>query len=157
MTLRAKPVARRDSRPPRQSTDRRNFLINLGFVVSIVAAVLILVSALVITWYDAHLAPAAKVGGVTITRDQFVARYNVETFRVDYAEARLRTLVNLGYMTSDQEAQQLQYLDSSRQQLAAIALERLIDAEVQSKLAVEAGINVSEADVDGSTSPAAPA
>jgi parvulin-like peptidyl-prolyl isomerase len=148
MTLRAKPVARRDNRPPWQSTDRRNFFINLGFVVAIVAAVVILVAALVITWYDGHLAPAAKVGGVTITKDQFAARYNVETFRIDYAEARLRTLVNLGYMTSDQEAQQLQYLDSSRQQLAAIALERLIDAEIQSKLAVEAGINVSDADID---------
>jgi parvulin-like peptidyl-prolyl isomerase len=148
MTLRAKPVARRDNRPPWQSTDRRNFFINVGFVVAIVAAVVILIAALAITWYNGHLAPAAKVGGVTITKDQFSARYTVETFRIDYAEARLRTLVNLGYMTSDQEAQQLQYLDSSRQQLVAIALERLIDAEVQSKLATEAGITVTDADVD---------
>ena len=148
MTLRAKPLARRDSPPPWQSPDRRNFFINVGFIVSIAAAVVILVAAVAITWYDGHLAPAAKVGGVTITKDQFAARYDVETWRIEYAEARLRTLVNLGYMTSDQEAQQLQYLNSSRQQLVAIALERLIDAEVQSKLAAELGISATDADID---------
>lgn len=130
MTLRAKPVARRDNRPPWQPNDRRTFYINLGFIIAIASAVLILVIALIATFYDQHLAPAAKVGSTTITKDQFVARYGVETFRIDYAESRLRHLVNLGYMTSDQEAQQLQYLESSRSQLAAIALERLIDQAI---------------------------
>jgi parvulin-like peptidyl-prolyl isomerase len=149
MTFRARPVATRPGRSP-QSGDRRNFYINVGFVIAIVAAVLILVAALVATWYDGHLAPAARVGGTTITKDQFAARYKVESFRLDYAEARLRTLVNLGLLTSAQETQQLQFLDSTRSQLVTITLERLIDAAIQDRLAAEMSpaITISEADID---------
>lgn len=148
MTLRAKPVARRDARPPWQQGDRRNFYINLGFIGAIVVAVVVLVAALAFTWYDGHLAPAAKVNGESISKDEFVTRYGIENFRLDYAETRIRTLVNLGYVTDDQESQQLQYLDSSRSQLVSIALERMIDARVQAKLAADAGITVTDADID---------
>ncbi len=148
MTLRAKPVARRDARPPAHPGDRRNFYINLGFAISIVAAVVILVAALGLTWYNGHLAPAAKVYGETITKDEFATRYSIETFRIDYAEARLRTLVNLGYMTDDQESQQIQYINNSKSQLVAIALERVIDVRIQAKLASEAGITVTDAEID---------
>ena len=149
MTFRARPVAGRSGRAP-QSGDRRNFYINLGFVIAIGAAVLILVVALAATWYDGHLAPAAKVGGTTITKDQFASRYKIETFRLEYAAARLRTLVNLGLMTDAQEAQQLQFLDQTQSQLGQVTLERLIDAEIQARLATEMNppITITDADVD---------
>ena len=148
MTLRAKPVARRDARPPRFSPDRRNFYINLGFVVSIVAAVAVLIAALALTWYNGHLAPAARVAGQTITKDQFATRYAIESFRLDYAEARIRTLVGLGYLTGDQETQQLQYIDSAKTSLVSLTLERSIDATLQAKLATENGVTVTGADID---------
>jgi parvulin-like peptidyl-prolyl isomerase len=149
MTYRARPVAGRSSRAP-GSGDRRNFYINLGFFVAIGAAVLILVAALVVTWYDAHLAPAAKVGGTTITKDQFATRVRIENFRLDYAEARLRTMVNLGLLSTAQEQQQLQFLESTRSQLGTVTLERLIDAEIQARLAAEMDppLPITEADVD---------
>jgi parvulin-like peptidyl-prolyl isomerase len=149
MTFRARPVGARPGRPP-QSGDRRTFYINLGFVVAIGAAVLILIAALAASWYDAHLAPAARVGGTTITKDQFTTRYRIESFRLDYAEARLRTLVNHGWLTEAQESQQLQFLQSTRSQLVDITLERLIDAEIQARLAGEMSppVSISEADVE---------
>jgi parvulin-like peptidyl-prolyl isomerase len=53
-------------------------------------------------------------------------------------------------MTDAQEAQQLQFLDNTRSQLGTVTLERLIDAEIQSRLAGEMNpaISVTDADVD---------
>jgi peptidyl-prolyl cis-trans isomerase C len=149
MTFRARPVAGRSGRAP-QPGDRRNFFINVGFVVAILGAAIILVVAVIATWYDGHLAPAAKVGGTTITKDQFAARYNIESFRLDYAEARLRTLANHGWLTESQQAQQLQFLQTTRNQLPTITLERMIDSVIQERLAAEMApaVTITDADID---------
>ena len=111
-------------------------------------AVAVLIAALALTWYNGHLAPAARVAGQTITKDQFATRYAIESFRLDYAEARIRTLVGLGYLTGDQETQQLQYIDSAKTSLVSLTLERSIDATLQAKLATENGVTVTGADID---------
>ena len=57
MTFKAKPVVKRAQRPSWEGQDRRNFYLNIGFAVVVIAAVLILVVATALTWYDDHLAP----------------------------------------------------------------------------------------------------
>ena len=148
MTLRAKPVVKRPGRSGWNSEERRTFLTNLGFVLAIVLSILILVGYAGFSWYDAHFGAAATVDGATITKDQYSERLAVETFRIDYTEARIRTLNLAGHLTNDSMTNQLQFLEQRRQSLPSIALERLIDINIQSKLAAEEGISASDADVD---------
>ena len=44
-------------------------LLNIGFGLTIVAALLLLLIALGASWYNDHLAAAATVNGQTITKD----------------------------------------------------------------------------------------
>ena len=148
MTLRAKPVVKRAGRSGWNSEDRRTFLTNLGFVLAIVVSILILLGYAGYSWYDDHFGAAATVDGATVTKDQYNERLKVEGFRIDYTEARIRTLNNSGHLTNDSMTNQLQFLEQRRQSLPSIALERLIDINIQSKLAAQEGITASDADVD---------
>ncbi len=148
MTFRAKPVVKRSPRPSWESRDRRNLYLNIGFGLVVLAAVLILVIATAVTWYSDHLAPAASVNGQTITIDEFRDRYGFEDWRIKQAKSRVTNQLQAGRLTPA-EAESLQSnLDAQRQQLASIALERLIDSRIQAGLAVEEGITVTEADID---------
>jgi parvulin-like peptidyl-prolyl isomerase len=148
MTLRAKPVVKGPGRSGWHSDDRRTFLTNLGFIVAIVASVLILIGYAGFSWYDDHFGAAATVDGTTVTKDQLRARLQVETFRINYTEARIRTLNTAGRLSDASMTSQIQFLEQRRQSLASIALERLIDIVIQAKLAVEEGVTVTDADVD---------
>ena len=148
MTLRAKPVVKGSGRSGWNSGDRRTFLTNLGFVLVIVTAALILVGYAAFNWYDDHFGSAATVDGTTITKDQLRTRYAIEDFRIKYTESRIRTLQTAGRLSDASAASQLQFLEQRRQSLAAIALERLIDITLQAKLAAAEGVTVSEAEID---------
>lgn len=148
MTLRAKPVTRNPRRSGWHSDDRRTFLLTVGFVVAIAVSVLILVGYAGWSWYDDHFGAAATVDGTTITKDQLRARFAIETFRIDYTESRIRTLQAAGRMSEATATQQINNLEQRRSSAGAIALERLIDIALQSRLAGEAGITVSDADID---------
>lgn len=148
MTFKAKPVVKRAQRPSWEGQDRRNFYLNVGFGIVVIAAVLILVIAGAYTWYDDHLAPVASVDGQPITKDELRDRFTVEAWRIDEAERRVRTAVVAGQMSESEGQSQLESLSQTRQQLASIALERVIDAKLQAKLAVEEGITTTPADVD---------
>jgi len=69
MTFRAKPVTRRPGRSGWDSGDRRTTLINVGFVVAIIASVLILIGYAGWTWYDDHYGTAASVNGTVVSKD----------------------------------------------------------------------------------------
>lgn len=148
MTLRARPVARSPRRSGWNSDDRRTFLLNLGFIVAIAASVLILIGYAGWSWYDDRYGAAATVDGTTITKDQLRSRYAIETFRIDYTEQRIRTLQAAGRMSEADAARQIDFLEQRRSSLPAIAIERLIDITLQAKLAAEAGISVTDAEVD---------
>ncbi len=148
MTLRAKPVSRGPRRSGWDSGDRRTFLLNVGFVVAITVSVLILVGYAGWSWYDDHFGAAATVDGTTITKDQLRSRYAIESFRIDYTESRIRTLQAAGRMTEATAASQVEFLEQRRSSLPAITVERLIDVTLQSRLASEAGIAVTGAEVD---------
>ena len=148
MTFKAKPVVKRAQRPAWEGQDRRNFYLNIGFGLVVLAAVLILVIAGAVTWYSDHLSSVGSVDGESITKDEFRGRFEIETWRVDEAERRVRTAVVAGHLTEAEAQSQLQTLSDTRNQLAAIVLERLIDSKLQAKLAVQEGITTTPEDVD---------
>jgi parvulin-like peptidyl-prolyl isomerase len=147
MTFRAKPVARRPGRSGWDSGNRRTALINAGFAGAIVISILILVGYAAFTWYDGHFGTAASVNGVGITRDDVRARLKIETFRIDYTEAQIRSYLASGHITQNLFDQELSFLNQRRQSLTQIALEKLIDVNLQDKLAGDAGLSASDAEV----------
>ena len=148
MTFRARPVARRPGRAGWDSGTRRTTLINAGFAGAIVVSILILLGYAAWTWYDTHFGAAATVDGVTITRDDVRARLKVEIFRIDYTEAQVKAFLQAGHISEAVANQEIQFLDQRRQSVAPITVERLIDVTIQAKLAADAGITVTDADVD---------
>lgn len=148
MTLRAKPVVKGPGRSGWNSEDRKTFLTNLAFVLAIAVSILILIGYAGISWYNDHLGAAATVDGATISRDDLRQRTAIEDFRIKYTESRIRTLQAAGRLSEAAATSQLQFLAQRSQNLAGIALERLIDSSIQSKLATAAGIAVSDADID---------
>jgi parvulin-like peptidyl-prolyl isomerase len=148
MTFRARPAAKRRRREGWDSDERRTALINGGFVLAIVAAVVILVGYGGWSWYSDHWGAAGSVNGQTITRDQLRGRIAIETFRIKYTESRVQDLLTAGHVSQADAASQLSYLEQTLSYVASLSLERLIDANLQATLAVDEGITVSDADID---------
>ena len=148
MTFKARPVVKRAQRGSWEGQDRRNFYLNIGFAIVVVAAVLILVIAAAITWYDDHLSSVGSVDGQSITKDELRDRFEIESWRVDEAERRIRTAVVAGQMSEADGQAQNDSLNETRQQLVSIALERVIDSKLQARLAADEGIVTTPADVD---------
>jgi len=146
MTSRAKPGSNR----PRtwDDRDRRSALLNIGFGLTVVAALLLLAIAGGISWYGDHLTAAASVNGQTITKDDYAKQLAINAFRVDYQSRRIRTLLTAGQMRSTDATARQNILDQRTQQAKTIALEQLIDGQVQASLAAKQGVAVTDADVD---------
>lgn len=149
MTFRAKPVAKRSSRSHRDQGSRRTLYMNVGFVVVIVAAVSILVVGAGVTWYADAYGSVATVDGVSITRNDYRTRYAIEAWRFEQAEARLRDEFNAGRITQAERDSGISAIDSQKQALSALVLERLVDAKLQETLFTEQGLTLTEADIDG--------
>ena len=148
MTLRARPVARRRGRAGWDSGERRNNLINLGFFLAIGISILILLGYAAWSWYDDHFGAAATVNGQVITKDDLRARIRVESFRLDYVESRIQTLMAMGRIDPADGQQQMQFIAQRREQVANLSLERLVDIALMTKLAADNGVTVSEEDID---------
>ena len=148
MTFRAKPVVKRTHKAQWESQDRRNFYTNLAFGLVVLAAVLILLFAAGLSWYNAHWASVGSVDGQSITKDDFKDRYLAEQFRISEASSRIVNQRQVGRLTDAQAQTAQQYLDQQTQQLPANTLERIIDAKLQAKLAGAQGITVTPEDID---------
>jgi len=148
MTFRARPVAKRPSRAGWDSDERRTTLINGGFIVAILTAIVIFVGYAGWSYYSDHFGQAASVDGQSISLDALRTRIAIEDFRTKYTESRIHDLLAAGRVSQTDASQQIAYLDQRLQSIDTIALERLIDATLQAKLAADAGITVSDADVD---------
>lgn len=148
MTFKAKPVVKRAQRPAWEGQDRRNFFLNIGFGIVVLVAVLILVIAGALTWYDEHLASVGSVDGQSISKDDLRDRLVVESWRLDETERQIRTAVVAGQLSETAAQAQIDQLNNTRNQLPSLTLERLIDSRLQARLATEEGIAVTAADVD---------
>src|SRR5687768_4109685 len=148
MTFRAKPVVKRAQKPSWESRDRRNFFLNLGFGLVVAAAVLILVVAVGLSYYNDHLVSVGSVAGQSISKDELRDRVIVERWRLDEADRRISTQKQSGHLTAEQADLQSQLVLQQREQEIQIALERIIDTRIQADLATAEGITVTEADID---------
>ncbi|MFP5343167.1 MAG: peptidylprolyl isomerase [Candidatus Limnocylindria bacterium] len=148
MTLRAKPVVKRSQKPSWESRDRRNFYLNLGFGIVVVTAILILLAAIGVSYYNQNLATVATVGGQTINRAELRERVDIETWRLTEAERRVRTAFVAGQLTQAELDLQNQIIGQQRERVVSTSLERMIDNIIQADLAVEEGITVTDADID---------
>jgi parvulin-like peptidyl-prolyl isomerase len=128
--------------------DRRSMLLNIGFGLTIVAALLLLVVAFAASWYDANLAPSGSVNGQTITKAEFNRQLAINSFRIDYAQRRIRTLLTAGRIRADDAQARLAALSQRNEQASTVALEQLIDGRVMEQLAPQQGITITDADVD---------
>lgn len=149
MTIRVRPVDRgRSSRDP----SRRTFYMNVAFAVTVVVAILIFVIVGATTWYNAHLAPAATVGGQTITKDQFVERAKVEIFRLQQLSSRTNADLLAGHLTAAEAQTRVsainQQLDDTKGAFSTTILEKLIDTNLQAKFATELGVVVTPEQID---------
>jgi parvulin-like peptidyl-prolyl isomerase len=129
---------------------RRNMLISAAFGGVVIVAIVILVGAIGIGWYTDNFGEVARVNGAAIDRSEFRDRYRVELFRIDYALRRLRDDLQAGRISQADHDSQAQFLQQRRDDsvLQQSVLARLIDQELESQLASEEGIAVTEADVD---------
>ena len=127
MTFRAKPVASKPRRHSRDSYSRRNTYLNIGFGIAVVVAVLILVGVAGVTYYDDHLAPAATVGGQTITKDEFNERPDRGLAALQQ-QARINADVAAGRLTSAQGQRRPRRSAPARAAaFVSTVLEKLID------------------------------
>lgn len=147
MTFRTRPV-RRIPRPSWDSRDRRNFYLNLGFGLAVLAALVILGVAVALSYYNEHLKPVGSVDGQSITTDELRERSEIEAWRLEIAQRRITTQAASGRLTQAQAEAQSQLIDQQRQQLVPFALERIIDNRIQARLATEEGVAVADGDVD---------
>jgi parvulin-like peptidyl-prolyl isomerase len=148
MTFRAKPVVKRAHRPAWEAQDRRNFYLNLGFGLIVVLAVVILAIAAGLSYYNDHLAPVGSVDGQSISKDELKERVAIESWRLDESDQRIRTAVLAGRLTEEQGASAAETVTQQRQQVTAIALERIIDTKLQAKLATQEGVSATSEDID---------
>jgi parvulin-like peptidyl-prolyl isomerase len=155
MTFRRTPVARSGERPRRGRAaasrfgdGRRTLLLNLGFGLVILAAVLILAAAAGASWYGDHFGEVASVDGISITRDQFRDRFAVEQFRFDREEGRIRDDLAAGRITQSESDQRTSAIEQQRNNASQVVLDDLIDATLQARLAPGEGVSVSDADID---------
>jgi parvulin-like peptidyl-prolyl isomerase len=131
-----------------EDRDRRSMYLNIGFGLTIVVAILLLVIAWGASWYGDHLAQAGSVSGETITKDAFAKQVDINAFRADYQSRRIRTLLAAGRIrAADAEARQA-VIDQRLGQTATISLEQLVDGTIQAKLAPDQGVTVTDADID---------
>ena len=123
-------------------------LLNLGFGITIIAALLLLFIAWGASYYNDHLASAATVNGQSISKDAWNKQMAINAFRADYEQRRIRTLQTAGHIRSTDASTQLSIIQQGLQQTASVSLEQLIDGTIQSQLAAQQGITVSDADID---------
>ncbi len=123
-------------------------LLNIGFGLTIVAALLLLLIAAGASWFGDRLTSVGTVNGQTITRDDLNRQVGVNTFRADYQQRRLRTLLAAGQIRSADAENWIAVIQQRQAQNEALSLEQLIDGTVQADLAAKQGVIVTDADVD---------
>jgi peptidyl-prolyl cis-trans isomerase C len=149
MTLRLRPVTTRKRRSHWEQEERQQFWVTLGFIGLIVLSLLILGGAVAAGYYNDHLKPIAKVGDAAINSDMWRDRVNVELFRLETAERRVREAVASGEINQSFADQQLQQIAQQREDAPNNGIEALIDQRFQERLAGPLGVTVSDQDVDG--------
>jgi parvulin-like peptidyl-prolyl isomerase len=124
----------------------------VAFGVVVVVAVLILGAAAAASFYGEHFATVSSVNGHAISKDDLRDRYTVDHWRLNEITSRVRDEMQSGRMSQEVGEQQLSSIQqqlSNAGQLFGQALGQLIDAELQSQLAAQLGVTVTDQQIDG--------
>jgi len=148
MTQRAKPA---QSKPRRSSSDRssrRTLYLNIGFLVAILLGTATLIGAAFASYAGTHWAEVANVNGVSINRDQAQAAANVDLFKLTYQASQLRDDLSAGRISQADYDTENSTLTQAQQNVTSGVVGGLVDDELQRQLATQAGISVSDQQVD---------
>lgn len=145
-TPRAAPHRKRRSSV--SDEQRQQIVVTFGFIAVIVVAVAILVGGVGVIYYGDHLATVATVNGVSINKDQWNQRQVVDAYRINSILASLQSDVASGAVDQATATQEQQYLQQQLQTLPQTAASELIDGILQTQLAKQYGVSVSQADID---------
>ena len=126
---------------------RRNFFMNIGFGLTILAALLLLVVAGGVSWYGDHLAAAAKVNDQSISKDQLAKQVAVDSFIIDYQRRHVRTLLSSGHLWATDANARISALDTQLTSIQVNALNQLTQGFIQLDLVKKQGLTLSDADV----------
>jgi parvulin-like peptidyl-prolyl isomerase len=126
---------------------RRNMLMNVGFGLAIIAALLTLVVAFAVSWYGGHLAAAIKVNDVTFTKDDVARQSKVNLFLIDYQKKRTRTLLSSGQMWATDANGRINGLDQEVASVDKLSASQLTDGTVMLDLAKQNGQAVTADDI----------
>jgi hypothetical protein len=148
MTLRAKTSVKRTHRTPHDADHRRTLLLNVGFGLVVLLALVILGGAGFASWYGDHLSALATVNGQAITKDDFRERAVVESFKLDYQETLIRQQVLDGKLTESSAQSAESTITQRRQSLETDVMESLIDGSLMAQLAGQQGVTVGDPQVD---------
>jgi parvulin-like peptidyl-prolyl isomerase len=148
MTFRAKPVTTRKRRSHLDSEERTQFWVTLGFLAIIGLAILVLGGAVAAGYYNDHFKVVARVNGTEINRDQWRQAQQIEAFRLQEGESRIRESLAAGTIDQATAQSRMDELNQRSQELETRSIEDLIDLDLQAGLARSEGLSASAADVD---------
>ncbi len=126
---------------------RRNMLYNIGFGLAILAALLTLLIAGGVSWYNGHLSPAITVNGTTLNQDDVARQVKVNAFLIDYETKRARTLLSSGHLWATDADKRIQALQNQVSTLTSLSVNQLTDGTVMLDLAQQNGQAVNAADI----------
>jgi len=148
MTQRAKPAAPRPRRSTSDRSSRRTLYLNIAFLAIILVATATLIGAAVASYAGAHLAEVANVNGVSINRDQASAAADVQLFKLTYAVSQLHDDLSAGRITQADFDNQNSNLTQAEQNVSSGVVDAMVDEELQRQLASQAGITITDQQVD---------
>jgi parvulin-like peptidyl-prolyl isomerase len=148
MTQRAKPAAQRPRRSSSDRSSRRTLYLNIAFLAIILVGTATLIGAAIASYAGAHLVAVANVNGVSINRDQASAAADVDLFKLTYAVSQLHDDLSAGRISQADFASQNSNLTQAEQNVSSGVVDALVDDELQRQLAAQAGISVTDQQVD---------
>jgi parvulin-like peptidyl-prolyl isomerase len=135
-------------RRPLDPEERFQRRVTLGFIGLTVAAIVVVVVGLVWQYWDQHLKAVATVDGTSISRDQWTDRARLEDFRLGRQDRWVTEAAAAGQLTAAQADARKADIADAQQNVPSDAIASLIDLTLQSKLAADRGITVTDADID---------
>jgi parvulin-like peptidyl-prolyl isomerase len=148
MTQRAKPAQSKPRRSSSERSSRRTLYLNIGFLVAILLGTATLIGAAFASYAGTHWAEVANVNGVSINRDQAQAAANVDLFKLTYQASQLRDDLSAGRISQADYDTENSTLTQAQQNVTSGVVNGLVDDELQRQLATQAGISVSDQQVD---------
>ena len=145
MTFRARQGSNR-SRFGDERT-RRNLLMNIGFGLTVLVALLLLAIAGGVAWYGGHLAAVGKVNDQSINKDQLAKQVAVDSFILDYQSRHVHTLLTAGHLWATDASSRISSLQSQISSVQASALTQMTQGIVQLDMLAKQGITLTDADI----------